>query len=56
MDDIEQQIKGVGEQKRAQSSLKKPQIQDTRAPKLTTGVQLQETRGSVAEGTIGCSS
>ena len=47
MDDIEQQIKEIGEQKRAQSTLKKPKIQDTRAPKLTTGVQLQESKGSV---------
>ena len=48
MDDIEQQLKEIGEQKRAQSSLKKPKIQDTRAPKLTTGVQVQESKGSVA--------
>ena len=48
IDDIEQQIKEIGEQKRAQSTLKKPKVQDTRAPRVTTGVQLQESKASVA--------
>ena len=47
MDDIEQQIKEIGEQRRAQSSSKKPKIQETRAPKLTPSAQSQKSRGSV---------
>ena len=47
MDDIEQQIKEIGEGRRVQSSSKKPKIQETRAPKLIPSAQSQESRGSV---------
>ena len=47
MNDNEQQIKEIGEQRRVQSSSKKPKTQETRAPKLSSSAQPQESRGSV---------